>query len=69
MTALILGATIPMLAKENNSLETLVTLKELDQGKIQLTYYGKTPANLYVRIYNEKDREVYKKQNGNKKAL
>lgn len=71
MMALVLGATNPILAKENNSLETLVTLKELDRGKIQLTYIGKTPEKLHVFIYNEKNREIFKEtirsKNGIKK--
>jgi len=60
MMALVLGATNPILAKESNSLETLVTLKEVDRGKIQLTYIGKTLEKLHVFIYNEKNREIFK---------
>ena len=59
MTAFLIGSLNPLLAKVNNSLETLVAIKEVDEGKIQLAYYGKSPEKLYVKIYNEKDQPVY----------
>ena len=58
--AFITGSTYPMLANETNSLETLVSVKEIAQGKVQLAYYGKAPEKIHVRIYDEKDKEIFK---------
>ena len=58
--AVIIGTTYPTMANEANSLEALVTVKEIDEGKVQLAYYGKVPEKIHVRIYDEKDKEVFK---------
>lgn len=59
MMALIMGAMNPMMAKENNSLEPRVSIQELEQGKVQLTYVGEAPEKLYVQIFNQKNRKIF----------
>lgn len=53
-------AVQPLLAKEANSLETLVSVKKLEEGKVQLSYYGKSPEKVHVQIINEMDKPVFK---------
>ena len=69
MMTLVLGVTNPILAKENSLLETLVTLKELDKGKVQLTYIGKAPEKLHVFIFDESNREIFKETIRSKRGV
>jgi hypothetical protein len=54
------AAVQPLIAKEANSLETLISVKKLEEGKVQLSYYGKSPENVHVQIINEQDKPVFK---------
>lgn len=69
MMAMMLGAMHPILARGNNLLETLVALKELEHGKVQLTYLGKAPEKLSIHIYNEEDREIFKETIKSKRGV
>jgi len=60
MMALIMGALNPMMAKENNSLEPRVSIQELEQGKVQLTYVGESPEKLYVQIFDQQNHRIFK---------
>ena len=68
LMALMVLAANPILAKDN-SLETLVSVKNLEPGKIQLAYYGKTPEKVVVNIYNEKNKRVFKETIQSKKGI
>jgi hypothetical protein len=66
--ALMVLAANPLLAKDN-SLETLVSVKNLEPGKIQLAYYGKTPEKVVVNIYNENNKRVFMETIQSKKGI
>lgn len=60
MMALVIGAMNPILAKENNLLEPRVSMQELEQGKVQLTYVGEAPEKLYVQIFDQRNHRIFK---------
>lgn len=60
--AFLVLATNPLLANDNNSLETLVSVKKLEPGKVQLAYYGKTPEIVRVYIYDQDNKEVFRER-------
>lgn len=68
LMALMVLAANPLLAKDN-SLETLVSVKNLEPGKIQLAYYGKTPEKVVVNIYNANNKRVFKETIQSKKGI
>jgi hypothetical protein len=57
--ALLVLATSPLLANNENTLETLVSVKILEPGKMQLAYYGKTPERILVNIYNDENQRIF----------
>ncbi len=69
LVIIFLAGTQNLFAKEENTLATLVTVKQLDQGKVQLTYYGKSPENIYVQIINDKDKPVFRETIKSKRGV
>lgn len=67
-TMMVLAAN-PILAMEDNSLETLVSVKALEPGKVQVAYYGKSPEKIHISIYNEKEKAVFKETVKSKKGV
>ena len=65
----LLIASNPLLANDENSLETLVSVKNLEPGKIQLAYYGKTPEKVHVQIYDQENKQVFKETINSKKGI
>ncbi|GJM30028.1 MAG: hypothetical protein DHS20C17_26630 [Cyclobacteriaceae bacterium] len=59
----------PLLAREVNSLEALVSVKKVEQGRVQLAYYGKSPENINVQIINEKDKQVFRENIKSKRGI
>ena len=57
--AFLVLATNPLLANDDNSLETLVSVKKLEPGKVQVAYYGKTPEIVRIYIYDSQNNEVF----------
>ncbi len=57
--AFLVFAANPLLAKEENSLETLVSVKVLEPGKVQVAYYGKATEVVRVSIYDNNDKAVF----------
>lgn len=67
--AFLVVATSPLMAMADNSLETLVSFKDLEPGKVQLAYYGKNPEKVHVQIYNEENKQVFKETIVSKKGI
>ena len=67
--AFLVAAINPLMAMEDNSLETLVSVKNLEQGKVQLTYLGKSPEKVHVQIYDEKNKKVFKETINSQKGI
>ena len=52
-------SSINIEAKEANTLASLVSLKKIDEGKVQLTYYGKTPEKVHVYIFDGENQKIF----------
>jgi len=63
------GFSFTISAKENNTLATLVSIKKLAHGKVQLAYYGKSPENVHVHILNQGDIPVFKETIRSKRGI
>jgi len=62
-------AASPLMAKTENSIESLVSVKKIEPGKVQIAYYGKSPEKVHVHIYNEKNQEVFKETINSKRGI
>lgn len=68
--AVIIGSSLhPMFATENITLESMVTLTEIEHGKIQLKYTGRTPEKLVVHIFDEENQQIFKETLKSKKGI
>lgn len=59
VVAFMVLAANPIWANEDNSLNELVSIENIEPGKVQVAYYGKSPEVVRVSIYNEDNKAVF----------
>ncbi len=69
LAALIWTATGPVLANEKPLSEEQITLKTLNQNRVELTYVGEAPENFSVKITNDRNQKVFQEYIRNKSSF